>query len=175
MTDLDRKLTQLNEDQVLESTLSYLSQRLHVDDPGAAPQRVLELLGTPSLSSSALRDEAERAAREDTADAMALMRVVLRDAAARSGETTARLDAIVDAAGSKQCIVSPNLIALGIVLVVGYLAAHTKGRASETIEVTREEGKDGRIKVTAKAETKYINPLSVLGTLLEHYFPTKGA
>jgi hypothetical protein len=59
-------------------------------------------------------------------------------------------------------------------LLIGYLTVRNQGKQRETVEVTREEGEegeDGRIRVTTKIETKYVDPFSALGRLLKLYIP----
>jgi hypothetical protein len=171
MTNLDTNIVALDDDQLLEAASSWLSEYVGIEDPVEAPDRVLRLIAQSGNERAGLLAGSAEAAAKSTRDVVALLRLALRDAGAGGHGQTSRLAATVQAAGSKQCIITPDLIAFGVLMLLGYITIRNKGKARETIAVTREQKKDGRIKITTKIETQYIDPTGAIGKLLLRYLP----
>jgi hypothetical protein len=170
MSELQRTIETMPEDQLLESAGIFLSEHLDIDDPTEASSRILALLGRPKEDAGPLVSAAEAVARQDTDELSAVLRLALIDAAA-SEDSAGQVGTIVEGAGQRQCIVTPDLVILCTLLLTGYIAVRNGGVAEETIEVTEEPGPDGKVKVTTRRTTRYLNPFAPLGQLLKNWLP----
>lgn len=68
-------------------------------------------------------------------------------------------------------MIGDDVLLLGLLAIMGYIAVTTKGKASEAETITRETMKDGRIKVTHQRRVTYVNPFSALDQLLAKFWP----
>jgi hypothetical protein len=84
---------------------------------------------------------------------------------------------IVDAvrtAGEKQTVVGLDILALGFLVLCGYVVVKTEGvdKEAKTVKITKQ--KDGRIEITIKYTKKNLDPLSAAGKLLGKIWPKLG-
>ncbi len=166
---LNTSIDALKDEQVFEVARKVLPSLVGILEPGEAPERTVEILGVASDHAVALQREVDAAATSDVEDAASCLRIALKLASQEIGEDTLR-EAIADT-GTRMTVVGPDLIALGVFVLLGYFALASKGRAKVDQQTVVERSKDGKIKVSVKTSTTYINPLTPLGALLGKLLP----
>lgn len=167
-TDISALIDTLPDDVLLEVVLDYLSLKLEVEEPVEFTER----LGTAaSVTASALQELSAEAASEDFEACVALMRAALASAASENTAQAGEIESSIAAAGKKQLVVTAGMVTLGVLLIAGYLVGITGGRAKVEVTTTEERSAGGKIKVTTKTKTVFVDPFSGLGKLLKKLLP----
>ncbi len=157
------RIEALNEDEVFEVARRLLPVLVGVMEPGEAPNRAADAIGWEADAIAALREQVERAAREEKDALIALLRLALIDAAERDPDMAGP---IIDDVGTRQTVVGLDLIAFGGYLLLCYIVYKGAGRFSVEREEVTETDQDGNVTVTRKEKTVYLSPLSALGDLI---------
>lgn len=156
---IEQTLEQMSSAHVLEAAVLTLPKVIDAHDPQEALERVHTLSGLTE-DERAEFDSLVRLASEEHADEVVdLMR------AAMAGASEQKLidpESAFDAVGRKQLVIAPDLVEIGLVLVIGYLAVVTKGRRSEDEKIVMKEDKNGTRTITIQRKTVYLNPFSPL-------------
>jgi hypothetical protein len=152
---------------VAEVAEVVLTRRLGAEDLEQAAARLAAALTLPPDQVAELAREALGAADANADAAVALLRIGLAEAAAENDAMRAQILAAAENAGRKQLVIGPEWLGLGVLLVLGYVAAKGGGQQSLTEKMTIETNKDGRLKVTREKRVVYIDPFSALGKLVK--------
>lgn len=174
MTDLAARIESLSDDQVMEVAVGALAYRIGIDDPATAADQVVRALARSPDDAPALAEAAREAVSSDPAKVAEMLRLALEHAADHQPDAVADLERAVDSAGKKQFVLADDVLLLGVLVLMGYLAVANRGKASETEIVTREVAPDGKIKIITERKVIYFSPFSPLGQLVEKFWPTSG-
>lgn len=171
MVDLERQISTLTEDQMLEAASIYLVRELDINDPRKVAAQVYQIVGGADDGISDFEQAVLEAGTSDTMEVIGLLELALLRAESHDPGSRHRLEGAIRSSGERQFVIGDDLLVLATLLLIGYVATVTQGKKEEIREIKCEEGKDGRIRVTYKKKTVYINPLSALGTLIKSYWP----
>jgi hypothetical protein len=168
------ELRDLSAEQIVEAANGILASKLSIDDPASAAARIAKLAGLDAGDAKEIMALARQAAESDPALLGDLLASALNDMA--ESEPASR-EMIVDAvrtAGEKQTVVGLDILALGFLVLCGYVVVKTEGvdKEAKTVKVTKQ--KDGRIEITIKYTKKNLDPLSAAGKLLGKIWPKLG-
>src|ERR1043165_2870359 len=168
------ELQGLSTEQVVEAANGILAAKLGVDDPGIAAQRVTSLAGLDAEKSAEIAALARKAAASDPTLLGELLSSSLEDMAESEPQMRKAIKEAAEAAGEKQTVVGLDILALGFLLLCGYIALKTSGvkEIENTVKIT--EQKDGRIEVTISETKKLVDPLSAVGSLIGSIWPKAG-
>lgn len=178
MTELlESRIAELDDGEILEAAVQYLSHRFAVTSDEEARERVSEALRGIGEEPGPLIERAEGVAT-DPQGVLGIARLVLMAEAVNTKADRAKLRETVESAGGKQFISEGTVLALAGLLVVGYLVRYTIDKTSGT---TSKEGTifikrkpDGSIVVRLHAKEVRIDPFSKLGEILSSIFNLGG-
>ena len=165
------ELRGLSTEQVVEAANGMLAAKLGVDDPVAAAQRVAALAGLDAGTSEEIASLARKAAESDPTLLGELLTSSLDDLAESEPQTRDAIKQAAEAAGEKQIVVGLDILALGYLLLCGYIVVKNRGIEGEDKTIKIKEQKDGLLEVTISHKTKVLNPLSPFGTLIGRIWP----
>lgn len=164
----------LSTEQMVEAANAVLATRLGVDDPAEAAERLAALAGLDPAKAEEIDALARKAAKSDPELLGELLAGSLDDLAETEPQERAAIVQAAEAAGEKQTVVGLDILALGYLLLCGYVVARHKGVTEEERTVKIKEQKDGRLELTIGEKKKILNPLSPLGNLLGSIWPKAG-
>jgi hypothetical protein len=165
------ELRGLSAEQIVEAANGILAQKLGVDDPAEAAQRVVALAGLDPARTDEIASLALESAERGSELLSELLASSLDDLADHEPSTRKTIEDAAEAAGEKQTVVGLDILALGYLLLCGYIALRTRGVAEEKETVTIKEQEDGRLEVTISSTKKLLNPLSPFGALIGDICP----
>jgi hypothetical protein len=168
------ELRGLSPEQVTEAASGVLASKLGIDDPALAAARVAELAGLDPATAGEISALARKAAEGNAAMLGELLAGALNDLAESEPASRETIVDAVSAAGDKQTVVGLDILALGFLVLCGYVVVKTGGVESRTKTVKITKLKNGRIEITINEVTKNFNPLSAMGDLMGKVWPKLG-
>ena len=117
---------------------------------------------------------ARKAAENDATLLGELLVGALDDLAENEPQDREAIVQAAEAAGEKQTVVGLDILALGYLLLCGYIAVRNRGVLEEERTIKIKEQKDGRLELTIGQKKKNVNPTSPLGNLLGSIWPKGG-
>jgi hypothetical protein len=168
------ELRGLTPEQIVEASNGILAAELSVDDPALAARRIAKLAHLDEATAAEIATLARKAAESDPELLGELLAGAMNDLANRAPASREKIAEAASLAGEKQTVVGLDILALGFLLLCGYVVVKTEGVESEetTVKVTKE--KDGKIEITIGRTKKYLNPLTAVGKLFAAILPKLG-
>jgi len=167
-------LDRLSSEQVVEAANRVLAEKFEIADPAMAAGHVAALAGLDASNAAEIETLARKAAAGNRPQLGRLLSAALTDLAGHAPAEKKRIEAAVKSASAKQTVVGLDILALGYLLLCGYLAVRHKGRKKEEKAITVEETKDGRFRITIGRKTEYVSPFEAFGMLLGKIRPQAG-
>ncbi len=168
------ELRDLSPEQVVEAANGVLAAKLHIDDPAEAARRLVELAKLDPGMTAEIEALARDAARSDPELLGEFLGSALNDLAESEPTTRESIRQAAQTAGEKQTVVGLDILALGFILLCGYIAVKGGGVESEEKTVKISEQKDGSLEITIGCKKKNINPMTAVGTLLRNIWAKDG-
>jgi hypothetical protein len=164
MTEIS-ELRELSPEQIVEVANGILAAKLRIEDPASAAQRVAELAGLNAAKAGEIEILAREAAKSDPDLLGELLAGALNNLAESEPESLEAIQQAAEAAGEKLTVVGLDLLALGYLVLCGYIVIK-RVPEEEKKTITIKEQKDGRLELKIDTTKKFINPLTSVGKLL---------
>jgi hypothetical protein len=165
VSDIPDQIERVSDETVLEAALDYFSRMLDIQDPDDLAGQLARTLGIES-GATGLKKLVDDAAGDDSSAAFTLMRAALEKAAEHDRERCTEIGEALEATGRKQFVITGSMVGLGIMLVVAYLASvDSRVGTQEETKTVEKDGK-GKVKITTKKKTTYVDPISSMGKIL---------
>src|SRR5262249_6679584 len=115
-------LDRLSSEQGVQAANRVLAEKFGIADPAAAAGKGTALSGLDASNAAEIETLARKAAAGNRQQLGRLMAAALSDLAGREPAEKKRIEAAVKSAGAKQTVVGLDILALGYLLLCGYLA-----------------------------------------------------
>lgn len=166
MREISERLSSLDPASLAEVAEAVVADIIGINEPASAAVRVAELVRLAPLEAGEIQKLAEQASEESLCEFSPVMQTVLLDVIDNDLKRRDLIARAVGSTGRKQVVTGPEVYTFCFLLISGYIGFITRGKKETTDQVSLQVAPDGRIELTVRKHTVYLNPFGPLAALL---------